>query len=96
MEELRTLLAESMTDKLYQMIASAPRESGGASKLKVRPVMLQNRLVFQISRFVGKQVLHENLEAQEAAEKMALEMEQNFKQMEIETAEYGTRRCDML
>ena len=88
MEELKILLAESMTDKLYQMIASAPRDNQGASKLKVRPVMLQNRLVFQISRFVGKQVLHENLEAQEAAEKIALEMEQNFKQLEIETAAY--------
>ena len=88
MEELRKLLEESMTDQLYQMIASAPREKDAASKVKVRPVMLQNRLVFQISRFVGKQVLHENLEASEAVEKMAAEMETAFRQMEIETSAY--------
>ena len=88
MENLKCLLKESMTDQLYQMVASAPRDKDGASKLKVRPVMLQDQLLFQISRFVGKQVLHENLNAQDAALRLAEEIENNFKQLEIETSGY--------
>jgi len=88
MEELKKLLEESMTDKLYQMIASAPRDKEGAVKIKIRPVMLQEKLVFQISSFVGKQVFHENLEAIDAVSKVAGLMESAFKQLEIETASF--------
>ena len=88
MEALRELLRESMTKDLYQMIASAPRDKEGAAKLKVRPVMLGGKLVFQISSFVGKQVLHENLDEQEAVELLADRMTENFKQLEIETASW--------
>lgn len=86
MEELKKLLEESMTDKLYQMIASAPTKKEDITKVKVRPIMLQDQLVFQISRFVGKQVMHENLSASDAAERIAELMENHFKQLEIETA----------
>lgn len=88
MEELKKLLEESMTDKLYQMIASAPTKKEDITKVKVRPIMLQDQLVFQISRFVGKQVMHENLNASDAAERIAELMENHFKQLEIETAGY--------
>lgn len=88
MEKVKELLLESLTENLYQIVVSGAREKEGAQKLKVRPIMLQGQLVFQVSRFVGKQVMHENLSAQEAAERLIGELGNNFKQLEAETKEF--------
>lgn len=88
MEKVKELLRESLTENLYQIVVSGAREKEGTQKLKVRPIMLQGQLVFQVSRFVGKQVMHENLSAQEAVERLIEEMENHFKQLEAETKEF--------
>ena len=88
MEKVKELLLESLTENLYQIVVSGARGKEGTQKLKVRPIMLQGQLVFQVSRFVGKQVMHENLSAQEAVERLIEEMENHFKQLEAETKEF--------
>lgn len=84
MEELRSQLSEFLSDKLYQIIISNPVIKDGVSKIKIRPVMLKNGLLFQETLFRGAQVFHENLEAEEMLEKILYYMKQDFKQLEAE------------
>ncbi|MBQ8592134.1 MAG: SAM-dependent methyltransferase [Lachnospiraceae bacterium] len=88
MEQLRKLLEESINEQLYQMILSNARDKEAISKAKVRPVMLQKELYFQISRFVGKQVLHQNCTKAELVKEVFSMMKADFKQIEIETMSY--------
>lgn len=87
MEELRALLQDSLTEELYQITAGGPRKKDGDSKVKVRPVVIRGKLVFQIERFRGNQAFHENLEAKQAQEALLAVME-DFRQMDVETASF--------
>ncbi len=93
MERIRQLLSEILDENLMQIIISNPRrkglESGGclsASKIKVRPVLVSDRLMFQESRFVGTQVFHANHDRLRLTDKIMQEMEGCFGQLEAETS----------
>ncbi len=87
MEELRTLLRESLTGELRRMTAGGPRRREGEDKIRIRPVVIRDRLVFQIERFRGNQAFHQNLAAEEAEEEILRIME-NFRQLDVETASF--------
>ena len=53
MEELRVQLEEFLTDRLYQVIVSNPKYKEGAFKVKVRPVMVKDKLEFQKTIYKG-------------------------------------------
>lgn len=88
MKQLRELLEESINGQLYQMVLSNARRKENMTKAKVRPIMLQNNLCFQMSRFVGKQVLHQNYTKAELVQEVMRMMQEDFKQIEIETKTY--------
>ena len=52
------------------------------NKIHIRPVLLQNQLMFQFAAYTQKQVFHENLAKQEAVEKIISHLEA-FKQLEL-------------
>ena len=87
MEKLRALLEESLTGELYQMTAGGPRKKDGDIRLRVRPVMLGDRLLFQLENFRGNQVFHRNL-AKEEAEQAVLEAMADFRQLSIKTRRF--------
>ncbi len=87
MEELRTLLKESLNGELRRMTAGGPRRKDGDEKIRIRPVVIRDRLVFQIERFRGNQAFHQNLEAAEAEEEILRAME-NFRQLDVETSSF--------
>ena len=68
MDELLKLLWESMNDRLYQMTAGGPRKRDGDFRVRIRPVLLQGSLFFQMERFCGNQVFHKNMSDREAVE----------------------------
>lgn len=86
MEELRELLREVLDKELYQITVSGAKHTEQATKKKVRPLLIKEQLVFQVSSFVGKQVFHENLSAREAAVVLEKDMAENFRQMQIDAA----------
>ncbi len=88
MEELRALLLESLNQELYQMTAGGPRKNEGDSRIKVRPVLIRDELLFQAERFRGKQVFHENLSAAEAAAAIEEAMA-DFRQLDVETQQFA-------
>ena len=84
MEELRTLLEQSLNIDFLTATLSNPREKEGVKKVKVRPIMKQGVLLFQCESHQNNQVFHENLKDSEAVEKIVEYMNQ-FKQMQLET-----------
>lgn len=85
MEKLKELLLQALQEGLYQIVVSAPRKKEGPSKLKVRPVMINNQLCYQVSSFIDTKVYHENQTAQELVQALPEMALQSFKQVEIHT-----------
>ena len=60
MEELRVLLEECVSEKMIHMTASGARDKDGISKVRIRPVLQKDRLMFQSAARKGKQEFHSN------------------------------------
>ena len=88
MEELRTLLKDNLNKEFLSAVLSNPRDKEMASKVKVRPLLHKDQLVFQVETFKNNQAFHENLDAGRAAERLFEHM-QNMKQMQFETAKFA-------
>ena len=89
MNKVRQLLKESLTGGLYQMtLSGATGEATGCSKKKIRPVLLKDRLLFQITAYRGTQVFHENHTAEEAVAILEADLSGSFKQLQIETTSF--------
>lgn len=69
-----------MGKKLLCCTLSAPRNKGGASKVGIRPIVLNKIYLYQISEQRGPQVFHKNLSAGEALEYLQSGMHKQFKQ----------------
>lgn len=83
-EKLAGLLESTLNRGLYQIIISNPRKSGGVSKVKVRPVLLKNELMFQETIYDGTKVFHKNCEHEEITSDIENYLLNDFKQCEIE------------
>ena len=83
MIELRKLGEECIGKDLYQIIISNPHKSSKISKVKIRPVMLKDTLLFQVTEYKGAQVFHENYEKNQLIERITMYLQDNFKQMEL-------------
>ena len=88
MEELIQLLQDTFSDRLKQVVLSNSRDKEKISKVKIRPVMLKDTLVFQESAYIGTKVFHENYSEGEIIQKTEEYMETVFKQAEIETVDF--------
>lgn len=82
-EQLEKLLRETVDEGLYQIILSNPRDKNGAFKIKIRPVMVKDRLLFQQTTYEGKQVFHENLDQAAVIRHIEVVLERDFKQCEV-------------
>ena len=88
MEQIKELLTKCMGDGLYQIIVSHPRRKGGVSKIKIRPVLIREELLYQESRFEGTQVFHENKTADAVIALITEVMAGGFKQLDIYTRDW--------
>lgn len=83
-EQLTELLQETVDDALYQIILSNPRVKDKAFKIKIRPVMIKDAILFQETVYAGTQVFHDNLSRETAIERIEESLARDFKQCEIE------------
>lgn len=81
--ELSRLLEEILNIDLQQIVLSNSRDKARGTKVKVRPVLLKEELVFQETLYLGTQVFHENLSADEMRERILMRLTDLFKQGEI-------------
>ena len=84
MDELRKLLQENLNIDFISAILSNPRNKDAIQKIKVRPILKKDTLLFQLESFQNNQAFHENMEVEKACEKLLEHME-NMKQMQLET-----------
>ena len=78
------MLCETLNIDFIQAILSNPRTKEGIIKVKVRPVMMKDRLFLQLESFSKTQAFHENLEPEAAVERIVDYMKE-FKQMQMAT-----------
>lgn len=83
--ELIEFLDKVMNENLTDMILSGAKKAEYPVKIKVRPVILKGGLKFQVTRYEGKKVIHENLELQEAKDYVADAAVNSYKQTQVVT-----------
>lgn len=87
MERIRTLLEEQINESFTQMVLSNPRSKQQVAKIKVHPVMLRDKLSYQVNRYVDTKVLHENISREELI-KLSMEIiGAQFGQLELDNAQ---------
>ena len=91
-EQLREKLNQYINVDLKEIIISNARNKESVTKIKVRPVMLKNDLVYQVSFFKGKQVFHENMKVEALCDDCIKWLQNDFGQMEVHH-EQGTLIC---
>ena len=78
-------LASFFNDRCIQMVLSNPKKKGEVSKIRLRPILLNDKLCFQQTSFIGEKVFHKNMSAQEAALEVERALREEFKQGQITT-----------
>lgn len=91
-EKLREKLGQYINVDLKEMIISNARNKDGITKIKVRPVLLKQDVVYQVSSFKGKQVFHENMTPEALCETCIKWLWSDFGQMEVHHQQ-GTLIC---
>ncbi|RKJ52153.1 SAM-dependent methyltransferase [bacterium 1XD42-8] len=84
MERLRSILEGKINENLIQMILSNPKENNGIKKIKIRPVLLKEKLYFQMTEYVGTKVFHKNIEKQQLIE-IVIKTIGHMRQLEVES-----------
>lgn len=82
MNEIEALLSNTLNDHFIQAVISNPRTKEGILKIKVRPVEIKDKRLFQCESFTKTQAFHENLECEEAVERIDNAMGE-FRQMQL-------------
>ena len=88
MDKLRQLLKNYIENQetIISATASNPRDQERIQKLRIRPVLKKEELIYQVERFVGTKVYHENLSPDALVELLVGVMEADFRQLELDTA----------
>lgn len=84
-DTLQNELIKYMNADLIRVIVSNPKDKDGITKIKVRAVMINSELLFQVTEYVGTQVFHHNYQDIEAAAYLEKMIMNSFKQCEIVT-----------
>ena len=82
-ETLEALLDFFTNESLEQMIFSNPADKDGLLRVRVRPVLLRGKLLFQAEAWKGNQAFHRNLSAEELKEYGKNLLNGQFRQAEI-------------
>ena len=83
MGELRDLFQRTLNSDLIQMTLSGTIDADRAEKVRVRPVLIKGKLLFQETVYRGKQVFHTNISAEEMTMKLDGYMGELFRQAQV-------------
>ena len=75
MSELRDLLQDNLNIEFRAAVLSNPRKKDGPVKVKVRPLLKKQQLMFQFEMFQNCQAFHRNVDAREACRLLEEHME---------------------
>ena len=86
MQQLLSLLEEQLSEQLEQIVLSNAKTKDGVFKVKIRPVLIGNDVLFQFTSYEGTKVYHENRDKGETKEKICSLLSECFKQMQLASA----------
>lgn len=87
MQNIKELLEKNLNIDFLGATLSNSKDKHGVTKVKVRPILKKDTLLFQCEEHKNNQVFHNNYETSQAIDTLAEYMQQ-FKQMQLETKEY--------
>ena len=85
MTNIQEILYRYLNLQLRLMVFSGARSSTGASRIKVRPVVIREKLLFQCASTVGTKEFHENLEREQAVCRLEEWIRKDFRQLQIDS-----------
>lgn len=85
MTELKKILSIYLDLYLHQIIISGARTKEGASKIRIRPVVMKDKLYFQCTSTVGTKEIHENYEKEPLLEHIEGWITTDFRQLQLES-----------
>ena len=90
MENLRKLITNYIdnAETILSVIISNPRNKEKISKIKIRPVLKKDEILYQAESFIGTKVFHKNIEPKEMPDFLVRAATEDFKQLEIETTQH--------
>lgn len=91
MEKVISFLEEQINESLSQIVLSNSRNKEGISKMKLHPVNIKGEAGFQIERYIGTKVLHENVKKETAVQIILDALDRDFKQLELDELTAGER-----
>lgn len=80
-----------LDERLIRITVSNPSGGQGVSKVRMRPLLLKERLVFQAEELKGSQAFHKNLSSEECVSYLTGLLDGSFRQLELESG-MGTLR----
>ena len=83
MEELKILLQKILNKDLQQIILSNSRHPEQTQKVKIRPVLNREDLLFQETAYRGTQAFHENFTAEQLTDRICTALQEQFRQGEF-------------
>ena len=91
--ELGDLIEEAVSRDMASMVISNPRDNELGDKIKVRPVLLKDNLMYQATFYRGTQVIHKNYEENDLKIEIRNWMEKYYKQLQVD---YGMAQATVL
>ena len=86
MERIEKLLAEQLNEGLRSLTVSRPRSKDAViRKLKARPVLIKDELVFQLTSYKGTQVIHENIPGDALKSRLIACLKEEYAQLDMES-----------
>lgn len=85
MEKLEKLLIDCLDKNLIQIVLSGTKRNTDVSKIKIRPIEVKSSIIFQITEYVGNQVLHRNDDENGTALFVKQSLTNSFKQAQVQT-----------
>lgn len=89
MEEFIELLEQILNEKLLQIVFSGAKNPAAAVKIRVRPLMVRQSLVFQAAFWDGKKEKHINFQKEELITEAQRWMQADYRQMQADTTEWS-------
>ena len=83
--ELQKLLQDEIREGLYRITISGPRGDSEVSKVRIRPVEIKGKLLFQCQETVGTKEFHKNMTKVDVITRISDWMNGTFKQMQLES-----------
>ncbi len=85
MEQLQKVLAENLNENLLRATLSGRRHGDIFDKIKIRPVRIGGKLLFQTAVSDGKREFHKNYAAAEIEQQILTWMQDDYKQLQMDT-----------